>query len=193
MKNEKVMNRFEDRMVSAAGWEGRMKPVNVAGMFFADNPDTMDGWGVGIMKGRDQYALWVDGKGFVCADKTMTYPVCAHPFTMTKETAKLLCKTGIAHWGRIFFVENRGYYEKLIVKAVKKMGYIQLDNPVDVRKLYLGKNTYTIDAIDYSEYLNLCAFYFNEKAYSLNICDTMSIVRVGRELVKTLNNKNIKL
>ena len=31
------MNEFKDRMVSAAGWGGKLKPVCVNGMFFADN------------------------------------------------------------------------------------------------------------------------------------------------------------
>ena len=33
------MNDFKDRMVSAEGWEGKMRPVNVSGMFFANNWD----------------------------------------------------------------------------------------------------------------------------------------------------------
>ena len=32
------MNEFKDKMVSAEGWEGKMRPVNVNGMFFADDP-----------------------------------------------------------------------------------------------------------------------------------------------------------
>ena len=184
---------LETRYESAAGWEGKIRPVYVGGMFFSNNPDTMEGWGVGMMRDKEHWALWVDGKGFVCGDDTMCCPVSPYPMTMTKDVAKRLCKTGISHWGNIFFVENKDYYEKLIEKAVKKFGYIQLDNPVEVKDMFFDKLTYTINAIDYVEGLRLCAFYFNDKIRSLNCCDTMSVVKVGRELLQTLKNKKIKL
>lgn len=188
------MNRFEDRMVSAAGWEGKMRPVNVNNMFFADDPDKMEGWGVGMMRRKNNWALWVDGKGFVCGDEHMCYPVRPNPVTMSKETAKILCKKGIAHWGRIFFVENKDYYKKLIEKMVKKMGYIQLDNPVEI-KSWVWKDRYRrIDHVDYVEGIAVCAFQNHKgEVESLNCYDTMSIVNVGRELVRTLINHNIKL
>ena len=69
------MEEFKDRMVSAAGWEGKMRPVNVNGMFFADNPDKMDGWGCGMGRRKNNWALWVDGHGFVCGGENMCYPV----------------------------------------------------------------------------------------------------------------------
>lgn len=200
-KLEKILQeekaRLKAKMVSAAGWEGKLKPVYVGGMFFADNPDTMEGCGVMMNRTswatKNTWALWADGHGFVCADDNMIWPLCAHPLTMKKEVAEKLCKTGIAHWGKIFFVENKDYYAKMIEKTVKRMGFIQLDNPVDVRELYLRKHTYTIDAIDHCEGLRLCAFYFNGKTHCLNCCDTKSIVAVGRELMKTLANKHITL
>ena len=181
-------------MVSAEGWEGKMRPVYVGGMFFSDNPDKMEGWGVGMDRGKDEWALWVDGHGFVCGGDTVCYPVRPWPMTMTKEEAKMLCKTGIAHWERIFFVENKDYYKKLIEKAVKKMGYIQLDKPVKVVSGIWKNRHYTIDHIDHIEGYAVCVFYTpSGKIDCLNCYDTMSIVNVGRELVRTLANKNIKL
>lgn len=184
---------FKDRMVSAAGWEGKMKPVCVNGMFFADNPDTMKGWGVGMERRKNNWALWVDGHGFVCADDNIVYPVRPYPLRMEKEVAKELCKTGIAHWGKIFFVENVDYYRQLIEKAVKKMGYIQFENTVDVHSWIYKEKVYTISSIEYVEGLNLCGFYANGKYDSLNCYDSLSIVRVGRELVKTLNKWNVTI
>ena len=188
------MNEFKDRMVSAEGWEGKMRPVNVNGMFFADNPDKMDGWGCGMGRRKNNWALWVDGKGFVCGGENMCWPVRPWPMTMSKETAKKLCKTGIAHWKEIFFVENKDYYKKLIEKAVKKMGYIQLDNPVEIHSSIWENRHYTIDHIDYVEGIALCVFYNHKnKIESLNCYDTMSVVNVGRELVRTLQNRKVKL
>lgn len=184
---------FKERMVSAAGWEGKMKPVCVNGMFFADNPDTMTGWGVGMMRKKNNWALWVDGHGFVCADSNMIWPVGAYPFTMDKDTAKKLCKTGIAHWGRIFFVENEDYYKKLITKATENLGFIQFENSVEVHNKIFKKRKYIINSIEDGKGLNVCAIYVNNKYDSLNCYDAKSIVRVGRELVKTLNKLNIKL
>lgn len=186
-------NRFKDRLVSAEGWAGKMKPVYVGGMFFSNNPDTMEGWGVGIPKWahKDNWALWVDGHGFVCGSDNMCWPVSPHPFTMPRETAKRLCKIGIDNWGQIFFVENKDYYAQLIEKAVKRMGHIQLDNPVEVVYQFFKKPHYIVDSID--EGLKICAFQVNGKWYSLNCCETLSVVAVGRELVRTLANMNVKL
>ena len=188
------MNNFTERMESAAGWEGKMRPVNVNGMFFADNPDKMEGWGCRMGRRKNNWALWVDGHGFVCGGDNMCYPVHPWPFTMEKDVAKKLCKVGIANWGQIFFVENKDYYKKLIEKAVKKLGYIQLDNPVKI-KSWVYQNRYrTIDHIDYVEGIALCAFHNHRKQIeSLNCYDTMSIVNVGRELVRTLKKQKVKL
>ena len=84
------MNEFKDRMVSAEGWEGKMRPVNVNGMFFADDPDKMDGWGVGMDRRKNNWALWVDGKGFVCGGENMCWPVRPWPMTMSKEVRKYI-------------------------------------------------------------------------------------------------------
>ena len=151
------MNEFKDRMVSAEGWEGKMRPVNVNGMFFADNPDKMDGWGCGMGRRKNNWALWVDGHGFVCGGENMCYPVRPWPFTMEKEVAKKLCKVGIANWGQIFFVENKDYYKKLIEKAVKKMGYIQLDNPLRFIPLY-GRTDTTPSTTSTTWKVLRCAF-----------------------------------
>lgn len=188
------MNEFKDRMVSAEGWEGKMRPVNVNGMFFTDDPDKMDGWGVGMMRRKDNWALWVDGKGFVCGGENMCWPVRPWPMTMSKETAKKLCKTGIAHWKEIFFVENKDYYKKLLEKMTKKMGYIQLDNPVEIKSCVYQNRYRTIDHVDYVEGIAVCAFRNHKnQVESLNCYDTMSIVNVGRELVRTLINRKVKI
>lgn len=189
------MKEFKDRIVSAEGWEGKMRPVNVRNMFFADNPDTMEGWGIMAGTGKKNWALWVDGKGFVCGGKYMCYPVRPWPMTMSKETAKKLCKTGIAHWKEIFFVENEDYYKKLLNKMTKKMGFIPLDNPVEIKSwIYKDRDPIIIDHVDYVEGINVCAFRnYRDKIESLNCYDTMSIVNVGRELVRTLLNKKVKL
>lgn len=188
------MNEFKDRMVSAEGWEGKMRPVCVNGMFFSYNPDTMVGYGVGMGRRKNNWALWVDGHGFVCGGENMCWPVRPWPVTMSKETAKKLCKTGIAHWKEIFFVENKDYYKKLLEKMTKKMGYIQLDHPVEI-KSWVYQNRYrTIDHVDYVEGIAVCAFRnYKNQVESLNCYDTMSIVNVGRELVRTLQNKKVKL
>ena len=188
------MNEFKDKMVNAEGLEGKMRPVNVNGMFFADDPDKMEGWGCGMGRRKDNWALWVDGRGFVCGGENMCYPVRPYPMTMSKEIAKKLCKTGIAHWKEIFFVENKDYYKKLLEKMTKKMGYIQLDNPVEI-KSWVYKNRYQIiDHVDYVEGVAVCVFYNqNNQMESLNCYDTMSIVNVGRELVRTLKNRKVKL
>lgn len=185
---------FDDRMVSAEGWEGEMRPVNVNDMFFANNPDEMDGYGICMMKRKDNWALWVDGKGFICGDKNMCAPVRPWPMTMSKDVAKQLCKTGIAHWGKIFFVESVDYYKKLLEKYTMKMGYIQLDNPVEIHSAIYKDRTDIINHVDYVEGIRVCAFYsYNNKVESLSCYDTLSIANVGRELVKTLKNRNVKL
>lgn len=180
-------DKFKDRMVSAAGWEGKMKPVYVGGMFFADNPDKQDGWGVQISRRKDSWALWVYGHGFVCCGSNMCYPVTATPITMTKDVAKRLCRTGIANWGEIFFVDNKDYYAKLIEKAVKKMGYIQLSNPVVTQHWFHKKRQITIDNIDYVEGVRIGVFHDNvtNKTECLGLYRNMTIVEIGRELVKT--------
>lgn len=188
------MNDFKDRMVSAEGWEGKMRPVNVSGMFFANNPDKMDGYGCGMMRRPDNWALWVDGKGFICGGENMCYPVRPWPLTMSRDVAKKLCKTGIAHWKEIFFVESVDYYKKLLEKYTKKMGYIQLDNPVEITSWVYKNQKQTINHVDYVDYIRVCAFHnYRNKVESLNCYDTMSIVAVGRELVRTLLNRKVKL
>jgi hypothetical protein len=114
--------------------------------------------------------------------------------TMSKETAKKLCKTGIAHWKEIFFVENKDYYKKLLEKMTKKMGYIQLDNPVEIHSKIRESRYITIDHVDYMDGIAICTFR-NQKNQieSLNCYDTMSVVNVGRELVRTLKNMNVKI
>ena len=188
------MNEFKDRMVSAEGWEGKMRPVNVNGMFFADDPDKMDGWGCCMGRRKDNWALWVDGHGFVCGGENMCWPVRPCPMTMSKETAKKLCKTGIAHWKEIFFVENKDYYKKLLEKMTKKMGFIQLDNPVEIKSWVDEDHWQTIDHVEYLECLAVCVFRNNQDHVEfLNCYDNMSIVKVGRELVRTLINRKVKL
>lgn len=199
MKSRKLfsidtMNEFKDRMVSAAGWGGKLKPVCVNGMFFADNPDKMDGWGCGMGRRKDNWALWVDGKGFVCGGEYMCWPVRPWPLTMSKETARQLCKTGIAHFREIFFVENADYYKKLISKAVNKMGLIYLDNPVEIHSSIWKDRYQTIDHVDYVDGIAVCAFRnHRNQVESLNCYDTMSIVNVGRELLRTLNNRQVRI
>ena len=113
---------------------------------------------------------------------------------MSKEVAKQLCKTGIAHWKEIFFVENKDYYKKLLEKMTKKMGYIQLDNPVEIKSWVYQNRCRTIDHVDYVEGIAVCAFRNHKnQVESLNCYDTMSIVNVGRELVRTLLNRKVKL
>ena len=188
------MNEFKDRMVSAVGWEGKMRPVNVNGMFFADDPDRFDGLGVGMMRRKDNWALWVDGKGFVCGGENMCWPVRPWPFTMSKEVAKKLCKIGIAHWGEIFFVENEAYYKKLLAKMTKKMGYIQLDNHVKIKSWVYQSRYRIIDHIEYVEGIAVCAFRnHRNQIESLNCYTPVSIVNVGREMVRTLQRMNVKL
>jgi hypothetical protein len=188
------MNKFEDRMVSAEGWDGKMRPVCVNGFFFADDPDKMDGWGSDMGRRKNNWALYVDGKGFVCGGATICCPVRAWPVTMSKEAAKKFCKTGIAHWKEIFFVENKDYYKKLIEKMTKKIGYIQLDNPVKIHS-WTWKGRYrTIDHIEYVDGIAVCAFHnYKNQVESLNCYDTMSIVNVGREMVRTLQNRKVKI
>ena len=114
--------------------------------------------------------------------------------TMSKEVAKQLCKTGIAHWKEIFFVENKDYYKKLLAKMTKKMGYIQLDNPVEIHSSIWRNRYRTIDHVDYVEGIAVCTFRNHKgEVESLNCYDTMSIVNVGRELVRTLQNRKVKL
>lgn len=124
----------------------------------------------------------------------MCWPVRPWPLTFSKETARKLCKTGIAHFVEIFFVENADYYKKLISKAVKKMGLIYLDNPVEIHNSIWKELYQTIDHIDYVEGIAVCAFRdYRNKIDSLNCYDTKSIVAVGRELVRTLNNRNVRI
>lgn len=183
---------FKEKMESAKGLEGKLRPVHVGGFFFYDNPDAMSGYGVKMRRG--DWSLHVEGKGFVCGGEDMCYPVRPWPMRMNKETAKELCKTGIAHWGDVFFVESVDYYKKLIEKAVKKMGYIQLDNPVEIHSSIWKNRHYAIDHIDYVEGIALCVFYNHKnKIESLNCYTDKSIVLVGRELVKTLLKMNVKL
>jgi hypothetical protein len=154
----------------------------------------MDGWGVGMDRRKNNWALWVDGKGFVCGGENMCWPVRPWPMTMSKEVAKQLCKTGIAHWKEIFFVENKDYYKKLLAKMTKKMGYIQLDNPVEIHSSIWKNRLRIIDQVDYVEGIAVCVFRNHKGEYeSLNCYDTMSIVNVGRELVRTLQNRKVKL
>jgi hypothetical protein len=154
----------------------------------------MEGWGCGMSRRKDNWALWVDGKGFICGGENMCWPVRPWPMTMSKEVAKKLCKTGIAHWKEIFFVENKDYYKKLLEKMTKKMGYIQLDNPVKIRSFIYKKEYLIIDHVDYVEGIAVCAFRNHRNQIdSLNCYDTMSIVNVGRELVRTLRNKKVKI
>jgi hypothetical protein len=171
-----------------------MRPVNVNGMFFADDPDEMEGYGVCMSRRKNNWALWVDGHGFICGSDNMCWPVRPWPVTMSKETAKKLCKTGIAHWKEIFFVENKDYYKKLLEKMTKKMGYIQLDNPVEIHSKIRESRYITIDHVDYMDGIAICTFR-NQKNQieSLNCYDTMSVVNVGRELVRTLKNMNVKI
>lgn len=188
------MNEFKDRMVSAEGWEGKMRPVCVNGMFFSDNPDTMRGYGVGMGRRKNNWALWVDGHGFICGGENMCWPVRPWPMTMYKETAQRLCKTGIAHWKEIFFVENDDYYKKLLEKYTKKMGYIQLDNPVKIHSAIRETSYRIIDHVEYVEGIRVCAFHnYKNQMESLNCYDALSIVRVGRELISTLKNMNVKI
>ena len=189
-----VIYDFRDKMVSAEGWEGKMRPVNVNNMFFADDPDKMDGYGVGMGRRKNNWALWVDGHGFICVGNNMAFPVLPYPMTMSKENAKRLCKVGIANWKEIFFVENKDYYKKLIEKYTKKMGFIQLRNPVEINSWIYKNRRCTIDHIEYAEGLALCAFHnHNGKIESLNCYDTLSVVNVGRELVRTLHEMGVKL
>lgn len=112
--------------------------------------------------------------------------------TMSKDVAKKLCKTGIAHWKEIFFVENADYYKKLLEKMTKKMGFIQLDNPVEIKSWVDEDHWETIDHVDYLEGFAVCVFRNNrDQVEFLNCYDNMSIVKVGRELVRTLQKNKV--
>ena len=193
-KEIKRKHEFESLLVDASAIDVKaMRPVYVGGMFFAHNLDTFEGWGLGVMRGKSSWALWVDGKGFVCGDSNMISPVVTVPMTMSKETAKRLCKTGIAHWGKVFFSENKDYYAKMIQKWTKKMGSIVLDNPVKVSSSIYGRKDLVVERLDYDEHCVLPCFCSGKGVYCLACCRDESVVRVGREMVRTLMRQGVKV
>ena len=123
-------------------------------------------------------------------------PTIDHPVLCTSlAQSKALQEAGIDHWKEIFFVENEDFYKKLLNRMTKKIGFIQLDNPVEIKsRIYKDRDPIIINHVDYVEGINVCAFRnYRDKIESLNCYDTMSIVNVGRELVRTLLNKKVKL